>query len=103
MALTPVNPALGRLGQGDCCVLEIGLDYRVRPCLRKKKKKEERVSEMAEWVRTLAVKPDHLGLVPGTHLVERENQLSQIPSPQPPLTSCGMRVHTHKRAHTYIR
>ena len=33
--------------------------------------------EMAQWVEALLIKPDNLSSIPGTHLVEGENQLPQ--------------------------
>lgn len=33
--------------------------------------------EMALWVEAIALKPDNLNPIPGTHRVERKNQLSQ--------------------------
>ena len=35
-------------------------------------------NKMAHQVKTLATKPDDLNLIPGTLMVERENQLPQI-------------------------
>jgi hypothetical protein len=35
-------------------------------------------SKMALWVRTLAAKPEGLNLIPKTHMIEGENQLSQF-------------------------
>lgn len=37
-SLTSVITALGRLRQGDCCEFELSLGYRVRLCLKRKKK-----------------------------------------------------------------
>jgi hypothetical protein len=53
-------------------------------------------------VKTLALKPDYQGLIPGPHRVEGLNGYSQIVL-WPPHTSCGMCVHarnTHTHTHT---
>ena len=34
--------------------------------------------EMAQWVKVPAAKPDHLSSIPGTNMVEKENQLLQV-------------------------
>lgn len=39
-------------------------------------KKQGRVGEMAQWAKGLAAKPDHLGLIPKTHMVEGEKKKS---------------------------
>lgn len=48
------------------------------PCLEKNG--HLRAGEMAQWVKELAPKAGKLNLVPSTHVVERENPLSQVPS-----------------------
>lgn len=51
--------------------------------------------EMAQWIKTLAAKPDNYNSIPGPHMVERENKLISCL-----LTSTGQNTHTHMQ--TYI-
>lgn len=43
---------------------------------------------MAQWIKVLAAKPDHLSLVTGTHMVKGKNQLQKV------------HTHAHRRLHT---
>lgn len=56
--------------------------------------------EMAQWVKAIVAKPDDLSLIPGSHLVEEENEL--IPVSCPPTSACvpwyryvGEHTHTN--------
>ena len=51
---------------------EIGADVDFASAV---KKWRTGTAEMAQWVKMLAIKPEILSLMPGTHLVEGENQL----------------------------
>lgn len=61
--------------------------------------------EMAQWIKTLAAKPDKYNSIPGPHMVERENKLICCL-----LTSTGQNTHTHMQtymhalmcAHTHV-
>lgn len=37
-----------------------------------------RASNVSQWVKVLAIKPDSLGSVPGTHIIESKNQFLDV-------------------------
>lgn len=63
--------------------------------------KEPRTSEMAQWVKGLADKPNELSSVPKTHMVEGDN-CSMTPTYKQVQNGC-VRVHTHTHAHTHTK
>lgn len=57
-----------------------------------------RAGKMAQWVKELVPKAGKLNLVPSTHVVERENPLSQVPSDLhmcAVVCKCAYTQHTH--------
>lgn len=57
-----------------------------------------RVSEMVQRITALATKAGNLSLMPGTHVVEEENQVPQAvhSSPRVHHGVCPRYTHTHK-------
>lgn len=49
---------------------------------------------MALWIKTLATKPDDFNLIPGTHVVKREDQL---------LCKLSSGLYIHAKTHIYAK
>jgi hypothetical protein len=60
----------------------------------KSRSKGSWVVEMAQRVKALTAKFDHLRTIPGSHWVEVENRLPQVVL-SPLHIFCGMHTHTH--------
>lgn len=79
MVITPVIPALGGGGRSFKIILSYLMSLGLAWATYETLSQNNRASQVAQWVKVLAAKPEDLSLIPGTPMVEGRGLPKLVP------------------------